>query len=189
VRFNLNQRFPVEYSDTLLDAFGAQIASTGTVANTYLYSGERFDSNLNLYQLRARYYNMLTGRFETMDPLQLQPRGCSTSRLDSPWDLNSYAYADDDPVDRSDPSGRDAAVEYAFDFQQVLVHVLASGTLYYLAHALIEETECGATFIKCLENPWNPPPNPDYGRRKPCLDCYFECKRQGSWPEYKCPTE
>ena len=32
-------------------------------------SGERFDSSLNLYHLRARYYNMLTGRFETMDPL------------------------------------------------------------------------------------------------------------------------
>ena len=28
------------------DAFGAPIASTGTIANTYLYSGERFDSNL-----------------------------------------------------------------------------------------------------------------------------------------------
>ena len=28
------------------DAFGAPIASTGTIANTYLYSGERFDNNL-----------------------------------------------------------------------------------------------------------------------------------------------
>lgn len=35
-----------------------------------LYSGERFDSSLNLYHLRARYYNMLTGRFMTMDPMQ-----------------------------------------------------------------------------------------------------------------------
>ena len=50
------------------DAFGMPIASAGTIANTYLYSGERYDSNINLYQLRARYYNMLTGRFETMDP-------------------------------------------------------------------------------------------------------------------------
>ena len=50
------------------DAFGMQIASTGTTLNPYLYSGERYDSNINLYHLRARYYNMLTGRFETMDP-------------------------------------------------------------------------------------------------------------------------
>ena len=58
------------------DAFGLPIASTGTTANTYLYSGERFDSNLNLYHLRARFYNMLTGRFETMDPV----RGRSSTR-------------------------------------------------------------------------------------------------------------
>src|SRR5579863_4086795 len=40
------------------DAFGAQISSTGTTPNPYLYSGERFDSSLNLYHLRARYYNI-----------------------------------------------------------------------------------------------------------------------------------
>ena len=50
------------------DAFGMSIASSGSIANTYLYSGERFDSNLNLYHLRARYYNQSTGRFETVDP-------------------------------------------------------------------------------------------------------------------------
>ena len=31
------------------DAFGAQIASTGTTPNPCLYSGEQFDSALNLY--------------------------------------------------------------------------------------------------------------------------------------------
>lgn len=49
------------------DAFGMPVANTGTTANTYLYSGERFDSALSLYHLRARYYNPLTGRFMTMD--------------------------------------------------------------------------------------------------------------------------
>ena len=52
------------------DAFGMPISSAGTTANTYLYSGERFDQNIGLYHLRARYYNQVTGRFETMD------RGC-----------------------------------------------------------------------------------------------------------------
>jgi hypothetical protein len=49
--------------------FGAQIASTGTTPNPYLYSGERFDSNLSLYHLRARYYNMFTER-QTQKTLQ-----------------------------------------------------------------------------------------------------------------------
>jgi len=64
------------------DAFGMPIASSGTIANTYLYSGELFDSNLNLYQLRARFYNMLPGRFETMEPRlgDLLPVACLAGR-------------------------------------------------------------------------------------------------------------
>ena len=68
-----NVRFTTNTAGTVgntyqFDAFGMPVASTGAIANTYLYSGERFDSNINLYQLRARFYNILTGRFETMDP-------------------------------------------------------------------------------------------------------------------------
>ena len=86
------------------DAFGNLIASTGTTSNTYLYSGERFDSGLNLYHLRARYYNMLTGRFGTMDP--------ELGKILSPGTLHKYLYAGSDPVNRIDPSGRDELDEY-----------------------------------------------------------------------------
>jgi RHS repeat-associated protein len=68
-----------------------------TTANTYLYSGERFDSNLNLYQLRARFYNMLTGRFETMDP--------AAGKIFDPGTLHKYVYTKNNPVNRTDPSG------------------------------------------------------------------------------------
>jgi hypothetical protein len=34
--------------------------------------------------------------------------GCSASRLDSSWDSNPYAYADDNPVNLVDPLGQDA---------------------------------------------------------------------------------
>jgi RHS repeat-associated protein len=67
VRFLANSTGAITDTYTF-DAFGAQIAGTGTTPNPYLYSGERFDSGLSLYHLRARYYNVLTGRFETMDP-------------------------------------------------------------------------------------------------------------------------
>jgi RHS repeat-associated protein len=168
------------------DAFGAPIASTGTIANTYLYSGERFDSNLNLYHLRARYYNMLTGRFETMD--QWQRKGCSLSRLYSPSDLNAYAYADADPVDKVDPNGQDALVETAFNYHQVYQFVLVSGAIYVLSAALLNESECNEKYIACLFNPWQPEWNrQNFGWRKPCLDCYRICKREGSWDNDKCP--
>jgi RHS repeat-associated protein len=68
-----NVRFLTNTSGTVTDAyqydaFGIPIASTGPTANNYRFSGEWFDSNIGLYHLRARYYSMLTGRFETMDP-------------------------------------------------------------------------------------------------------------------------
>src|SRR5947207_323910 len=49
------------------DAFGMPIRTSGTTPNQFLYSGERSDSNIGLYDLRARYYNQSTGRFWSMD--------------------------------------------------------------------------------------------------------------------------
>jgi RHS repeat-associated protein len=78
-----NVRFTTNTAGTIgntyqFDAFGMPIASTGSIANACLYSGERFDSNINLYHLRARYYNVLTGRFDTMDPARTSPvAGCA----------------------------------------------------------------------------------------------------------------
>ncbi|MGA7218155.1 MAG: RHS repeat-associated core domain-containing protein, partial [Candidatus Sulfotelmatobacter sp.] len=68
----------------------------------------RYDSNINLYHLRARYYNMLTGRFETMDP--------ELGKIFDPGTLHKYVYAQSNPVNRIDPSGRDAP-EYVFQLE------------------------------------------------------------------------
>jgi RHS repeat-associated protein len=97
-----NARFLANTSGTVtdtytFDAFGAPIASTGTTPNPYLYSGERFDSALNLYHLRARYYNVLTGRFETIDPV--------AGNLLDPGTLHKYVYARNNPANRIDPTG------------------------------------------------------------------------------------
>lgn len=99
-----NVRFTTNTAGTVgniyqFDAFGMPIASSGTIANTYLYSGERFDSSLNLYHLRARYYNQATGRFETMDP--------ELGEIFNPSTLHKYAYAEGNPVNATDPTGKD----------------------------------------------------------------------------------
>jgi RHS repeat-associated protein len=49
------------------DAFGNLINSSGGTANNYLFAGEQFDPNLNLYYNRARYLDVRSGRFWGMD--------------------------------------------------------------------------------------------------------------------------
>jgi len=85
------------------DAFGAQIASTGTTPNPYLFSGERFVQSIGLYHLRERYYNVWTGRFETTDP--------DEGTLDDPSTLHKYLYPANNPVNLLDPTGT-LALEY-----------------------------------------------------------------------------
>ncbi|MGB7264096.1 MAG: RHS repeat-associated core domain-containing protein, partial [Terracidiphilus sp.] len=58
-----------------------------------------------LYYLRARYYNPLTGRFMSRDPLD------GLRRI--PATLHKYLYAGGDPVNRIDPNGREELVDYA----------------------------------------------------------------------------
>jgi len=79
------------------DAFGNLIHSTGTTPNNYLFAGEQFDPDLNLYYNRARYLNTSTGRFWNMDTEE--------SSDESPLSLHKYLYSQGDPVDNVDPSG------------------------------------------------------------------------------------
>ncbi|MGC2186077.1 MAG: RHS repeat-associated core domain-containing protein, partial [Terriglobales bacterium] len=98
------------------DAFGNQITSVGTTSNNYLFSAEQLDRNLSLYHLRARYYNILTGRFETMDPGKetcCALRAPQVGNIFDPPTLHKYAYTANNPVNRIDPNGRDAILEYA----------------------------------------------------------------------------
>jgi RHS repeat-associated protein len=84
------------------DAFGNEVNHTGTTPNNYLYRGEQYDQDLGLYYLRARYYNPLTGRFVNRDP--------SNGIITDPKTLHKYVYANGDPVNLKDPTGRDAEV-------------------------------------------------------------------------------
>lgn len=62
-------------------------------------SGEQYDASLNLYYLRARYMNPVTGRFMSRDPEDGKPY--------DPKTLHKYLYAGADPIDFRDPLGRE----------------------------------------------------------------------------------
>ena len=75
------------------DSFGKLTASTGSLTNSFRYTGREFDTETSLYYNRARYYDPNAGRFISEDPLKSAVR------------LNRYKYVNNSPNILSDPSG------------------------------------------------------------------------------------
>jgi len=82
------------------DAWGKIISQTGTMAaaNPYRYAGYRYDESTKLYYLMFRYYNPRLGRFFTRDSILYGNDG-------QPLTQNLYAYASNNPVSYTDPTG------------------------------------------------------------------------------------
>ena len=75
------------------DSFGNQTASSGSLTNSFRYTGREFDAETSLYYMRARYFDPVTGKFMSEDPTRFR---------DS---VNFYRYVRNDPVDNTDPTG------------------------------------------------------------------------------------
>jgi len=128
------------------------------------YRGEQYDPDLNLYYLRARYYNPATGRFMSRDP--------EDGKAKSPASLHKYLYADGDPVNATDPRGRASFVEWTFGVQipaNVLYVAWSWGAAcvaesFAVHHGLYVETALDQNFcdfvgilnIVVFPTPWNP---------------------------------
>ena len=68
------------------------------------YIGQMYDNDTGLNYLNARYYNSAQGQFLSEDPVFLgDPK---SQVLTDPQSLNSYSYANDNPIVKSDPTGR-----------------------------------------------------------------------------------
>ena len=74
------------------DAFGV-IQAGGSVTINLRFPGQYYDQQSGLYYNHNRYYNPELGRYMEPDPLGLKAG------------LNPYAYAGNDPVNKTDPSG------------------------------------------------------------------------------------
>jgi len=68
--------------------------------NPWKFAGGYLDSSTSLYKFGTRYYDPSLGRWTQQDPV-----GGSLGDLNA---ANRYTYANDDPVNVVDPSGRDA---------------------------------------------------------------------------------
>ena len=99
------------------EAFGEVLAETGDTENDYKYTGEQYDSSLDMTYLRARYYDQGIGRFSQMDTWA----GVNAQ----PITLNKYLYANADPVLNVDPTGNFslASVSAAMNVASVLTNM------------------------------------------------------------------
>jgi RHS repeat-associated protein len=74
------------------DPYGQLTSGAPTIENPFRYAGQYTDDETGLQYLRARYYDPQTGQFLSRDPLE-----SSTGQ--------PYSYADDNPVNGTDPTG------------------------------------------------------------------------------------
>ncbi|MBD9598140.1 RHS repeat-associated core domain-containing protein, partial [Ensifer sp. ENS05] len=108
-------------------------AAYGEPTNTAMrtqkgYIGERFDPETGLQYLNARYYDPKFGRFISPDDWDPTKPGVGTNR---------YAYAENDPINKSDPNGHNAGLVYTGTYQHVQPLDLRSG------YALLDNTVLG----------------------------------------------
>ena len=102
------------------DAFGNLISQSGATLNVYLYAGEQIDGDTGVYYLQARYLHSSTARFFVADEdpgIQFEPAS-----------LHKYLYANNDPINRRDPSGQ-------FTLTDALVTVQIIGTIWSIGEA------------------------------------------------------
>ena len=100
------------------DAYGVSLTTLPSNPDTsLLYCGEQYDSTLDMYNLRARFYNPNNGRFNAMDTFM--------GSNQDPQSLHKYAYVHGDPINAIDPLGHRSILEFLFWAAIVLVVMIA----------------------------------------------------------------
>ncbi|MBI2513923.1 MAG: hypothetical protein HYV96_18285, partial [Opitutae bacterium] len=122
------------------DAFGNLLHRVGSTVSDHLYRGERFDTDLGQYYLRARFYNQSTGRFWNHDTYE--------GSAADPTSLHKYLYAHASPVRFNDPTGN-------FTLVEVAVTVAAIATIYAIAKPVVRGALEGV-FEKIGIDPYSP---------------------------------
>jgi RHS repeat-associated protein len=80
--------------------FGGERPYVDTCDSHYKFTGKERDAESNLDNFGARYFGSSLGRFMSPDPLG--------GHLEDPQTLNRYAYARNNPVSLTDPTGLDS---------------------------------------------------------------------------------
>jgi RHS repeat-associated protein len=122
--------------------YGSVLSQSGTSQTVYGFAGEQMDDSGLSYN-RARYYNPALGAFTALDPFEgLEER---------PMSINGYSYAENNPANWTDPSGK--FVNLAFTLGATVLGGIVGGlSSYFFANQLFDMAkngECG-----CQRKEW-----------------------------------
>ena len=81
------------------DSFGNIVATSGSLVNSFRYTGREFDPETSLYYYRARYYDPAPGRFLSEDPIGIN------------GGINFYSYVANSAIGFVDSTGEHAQLD------------------------------------------------------------------------------
>jgi len=131
------------------DPFGVPLVGD-EVYNPYQFTGEAWDAEVELLNLRARYYQPEVGRFITSDPIGADPQYPSAS--------HRWVYVANNPINVTDPTGM-APLVGAYEGSAGTGQTLWDDrdlTWWLYQEMVTNVNGPDATEIRRLLNSWNP---------------------------------
>lgn len=88
--------------------YGSKRVDEGTDVSQREFIGQYYDNETTLNYLNARYYEGKRGQFLSQDPVfwEIGQTKDGKNILTNPQAMNSYSYANNNPIGNSDPTGR-----------------------------------------------------------------------------------
>lgn len=135
------------------DAYGKLIPGAVSPGTNVLYTNQRFDPVLKMYDLRQREYDPANMRFTQHDPW--------TGSIDDPMSLHRYLYCNANPINSIDPTGCESipSLMTSFSIKAMMFRAGVGATLGTIdAHLRGYSKGQGATMgaVGGIFGPWVP---------------------------------
>jgi RHS repeat-associated protein len=138
------------------DPYGGIASINESITNPLRFTAQYQDSESGLYYLRARYYDPSTGQFISRDPAVASTR-------------QPYAYATGNPINDSDPSGRQTVIpcryQLTYGVGSLLPHVIDQPFIWFRVNASCD-TPYGLPLVDIQVSIGVSTPDYNYGQDK-----------------------
>lgn len=161
---------------------GETRVATGTMPTDRLYTGQRNEGDLGIYDYGARFYDAKLGKFLSADSV--------VPDMTNPQAFNRYAYAMNNPILYNDPTGHDA---YSTCGGNAACMSYVNQNPQYLDHppATVSSTPSATSTPKKKNG--GPADDPNWGSEDPVARAQIVwdaiCESGGWWGNNRCPSE